>query len=93
MCEERDMKYQKVKIALNPLQTYQYPIMNWKGIKVTAQVTYGGEDSEAVPCGFVTNLVYTKTKRSKKNANYRKNKKAHALAKLGRSLSGIVTKS
>lgn len=78
------MKYHKVKIALSPLETYVYPIMNWGGIKVTAQVTYGGEDSETVPCGFVTNLVYTKekTKKQKKNARHRK-KPTKTLTPLG----------
>lgn len=68
----------KVKIALSPLEEYVYPIMNWKGIKITEHVSYGGEDSESYPCGFISTLVYEKiiTKRQKKNANYRKKPKA-----------------
>ncbi len=73
-------------LELSPLQTYVYTIMNYDGIKISLQTTYGGEKSESIPCGFVTNYVceQKQTRRSKKNANYRRNKKVKALAK-GRS--------
>lgn len=81
-------------IALSPLQTYVYPIMNKDGIKISLQTTYGGEKSESLPCGFVTNYVYEQkqSRRSKKNANYRRNQKAKALGykvekKISRSLA------
>ena len=65
-----------MKIKLSPLQTYVYPVMNTKEIKIVEQISYGGEKSVSVPCGFVSQLVYEKkmTKRQRKNQRYHANK-------------------
>lgn len=59
--------------------------MNTKDIKITEQVVYGGNDCEAVPCGFVSQLVYEKkmSKKQRKNKRYRMNKKSKTLTPMG----------
>lgn len=52
-------------LRLSPLKEYIYPIMNANGIKVTEHVSYGGEDSETLPCGFIQDIVYEKARKRK----------------------------
>lgn len=60
-------------LALSQHKIYVYPVMNTKEIKITQQVYYGGEKSEAVPCGFFSQLVFEKklNKKQRKNRRYR----------------------
>lgn len=72
-------------LVLSQYKTYVYPVMNTKEIKITEQVVYGGEDSEAIPCGFVSQLVYEKkyNKKQRKNRRYRMNKTTKTLTPIG----------
>jgi len=56
-------------LALNPYKTYVYEIMKTKDIVVTEQVYYGGEKSESVPCGFVTEWHFDKPRTKRQNKN------------------------
>ncbi len=72
-------------LALSQYKTYVYPVMNTKDTKISYHLTYGGEDSESIPCGFVSNLVYEKkyNKKQKKNRRYRMNKTTKTLTPKG----------
>ena len=73
------------KLALSPDREYVLVISESKTQSLVAVTKYGGEDSKSVPCGFITDIMVRKnlSKRQNKNARYRSNKKAKALANCG----------
>lgn len=59
-----------MKVKLSPLNEYVYPVMNDKKIKIYEHISYGGDKSVTVPCGFVSNLIYEKVVKHKKKNQF-----------------------